>query len=204
MAFSHLIKDKTFYHDFQPIIDLDYHQTIGYEALFRSGAYATPESAYDQAMKSNQLYELDISSIDKAVHSFVHIQDAMTHKKLFVNAYPSTILHPQFATHMDALLNLAREKERPVVLEIIESEEINDFSKLAEVVRALKQEGLQIAVDDFGKGGDNINRTIEVDADYIKLDRYFSINLTCSQKKQAYVSFIAEYCAKFNINLNYS
>ncbi|CAM3211198.1 EAL domain-containing protein [Sporolactobacillus spathodeae] len=199
MAFSHLIEQKAFYHDFQPIFDLTDEQTVGYEALFRSGAYANPESAYHHAIESNLLYELDISSIDAAVHSFLNAQADVRNKKLFVNAYPSTILHPEFTERMIEILNRFPAGRQSLVLEIIESEEIKNFKRLGEVVRTLKQKGLLIAVDDFGKGGDNINRTIEVDADYIKLDRYFSIDLLLSEKKQAYVSFIVQYCAQFNI-----
>ncbi|MFX3617897.1 MAG: EAL domain-containing protein [Sporolactobacillus sp.] len=199
MAFSDLLENNKFYHDFQPIVDLACDQTVGYEALFRSGAFPNPESAYNKAIESNQLYELDIRSIHEAVHSFLKAKPEVREKKLFLNAYPSTILNPDFSTAMSALLKLFPDGGRPLVLEIIESEEIDNFEHLSRIIHSLKEQGLLIAVDDFGKGMDNINRTIEVDADYIKLDRYFSINLCHSKKKQAYVSFIVQYCTQFQI-----
>lgn len=199
MAFSDLFENNKFYHDFQPIVDLARDQAVGYEALFRSGVYPNPESAYNQAIESNKLYELDIRSINEAVHSFLKAEPGVRKKKLFLNAYPSTILHPDFSITMSALLKLFPEGGHPIVLEIIESEAINNFERLSRIIHHLKEQGLLIAVDDFGKGMDNINRTIEVDADYIKLDRYFSINLCHSEKKQAYVSFIVQYCDQFQI-----
>jgi EAL domain-containing protein (putative c-di-GMP-specific phosphodiesterase class I) len=86
-------------------------------------------------------------------------------------------------------------------LEIVEHESIVDFTALLAALNFLKKMGIKIVVDDFGKGVDNINRTIEIDADYIKLDRYFSVGLTKSKKKQAYVEFLVHYCAKFNVKL---
>lgn len=87
------------------------------------------------------------------------------------------------------------------MLEIVEHEMITDFIKLTQALKALRKTGILIAVDDFGKGIDNINRTIEIDADYIKLDRYFSIGLSKSNKKQAYVEFLVHYCNRFDVKL---
>jgi EAL domain-containing protein (putative c-di-GMP-specific phosphodiesterase class I) len=69
----------------------------GYEALFRSRVFLNPEKAFRLAIRKNKLFEFDIHSMRKALRTFVLDGPADKGRKLFVNVYPSTILHRDFA-----------------------------------------------------------------------------------------------------------
>lgn len=201
MWLVNFLKKEIFFHHYQPIVNLKTQDIEGYEALFRSHKFINPERAYHFAIRKKKLFELDAHSIQKAVCTFLRDGPIDTNKKLFINVYPSTLLNPNFAPFILQLINHFSIPYHQIVLEIVEHESIKDFSALINVLHHLKSMGLLIAVDDFGKGTDNINRTIEIDSDYIKLDRYFSIGLNGSKKKQAYVDFLVHYCARFNLKL---
>ncbi|MET1250330.1 EAL domain-containing protein [Sporolactobacillus sp. STCC-11] len=194
-------RKEKFFHHYQPIVSLQTAEVEGYEALFRSRVFHNPEKAFRRAIRKNQLFEFDIHSLRKALRTFALDGPANKGKKLFLNVYPSTILHRDFVPFILQMIDHCSFPAHQIVLEIVEHESIVDFTALLTAINFLKKMGILIAVDDFGKGADTINRTIEIDADYIKLDRYFSVGLTQSRKKQAYVEFLVRYCTKFNAKL---
>ncbi|MFT8872909.1 MAG: EAL domain-containing protein [Sporolactobacillus sp.] len=199
MIASQQFAGKPFCHHFQPIVDLVTRQVIGYEALFRCNAFKSPEEAYRQAIADNRLYALDVCSIQAAATRFQQMNSRQGGNRLFINAYPSTVMNDDFSDVLLPLHDQFQASGLSIVLEIIESEIISNFAALSHVIKKFRQRGFCFAVDDFGKGMDNINRTIEMDADFIKLDRYFAAHLSKSEKKQAYVAFMADYCQRFSV-----
>lgn len=196
---SGFIKDELFEHHFQPIVDLTDCTVRAHEALFRSQFFASPEQAFQLAVKKEQLYELDSRSVRKAVDTYLKAGYFEKGKKLFINVYPSTVLNKSFFSLIDHIIDRFPGLSQSIILEFVENERIRDFNKIENAVKELKKYGLGMAIDDFGKGIDDINRTIELDADYIKLDRYFTSHLFTSKRKQAYVKFLVQYCSQFKL-----
>ncbi|RYM05906.1 EAL domain-containing protein [Sporolactobacillus sp. THM7-7] len=196
-----LLNEEGFFHYFQPIKHLGSQETVGYEALFRSRLFANPEDAFIYAKKNKQLYELDSRSIRKAASTYRKAGILSEERKLFLNVYPSTVLNAHFPSLISNIMDRILSASQSLVLEIVENEAIEDFKKFKKVIRELRQNGVRIAIDDFSKGIDDINRTIEIDTDYIKLDRYFSRELSQSRKKQAYIRLLVQFCSEFQITL---
>ncbi|WP_353947456.1 EAL domain-containing protein [Sporolactobacillus sp. Y61] len=201
MLWINFITKGKFFHHFQPIVNLENRTIEGFEALFRSPLFSTVEEAYQLAKKKRRLYELDVHSVQKAVRTFAESGQKDKGQKLFLNIYPSTLLHAGLVSVIKDLIGTYPFLAGQLVFEMVENERIDDLSGLQDVLKLIRQAGIRIAVDDFGKGPDNMNRTIEIDADYIKLDRYFSIDLRTSEKKQAYVAFLIRFCEKFHTKL---
>lgn len=59
-----------------------------------------------------------------------------------------------------------------VIVEILENENLHpsDSSKVKLYIKALRERGVKIAVDDFGSGFSNFNLLLEIVPDYIKID----------------------------------
>lgn len=57
-----------------------------------------------------------------------------------------------------------------IVIEIVESEKIQDFSLVNHFFEEIKELGCKIAIDDFGSGYSNFEYLIKLEADYIKID----------------------------------
>jgi len=64
------------------------------------------------------------------------------------------------------------EFDRVLVLEVTESEELEDSSSLNQL-RVLREEGIQIAIDDFGTGYSNLHQLRKMNAHILKIDRSF-------------------------------
>ena len=57
-----------------------------------------------------------------------------------------------------------------LTIEIVETEQIEDFEQVTEFIFALKKLGVSIAIDDFGCGFSNFDILMNLDVDYVKLD----------------------------------
>ncbi len=57
-----------------------------------------------------------------------------------------------------------------IVIEILESEDVGDYTALSEFIAAVKRFGCRIAIDDFGSGYSNFEKILKMDIDMIKID----------------------------------
>jgi EAL domain-containing protein (putative c-di-GMP-specific phosphodiesterase class I) len=176
-------------HWFQPIYNLENNDVIGYEALLRDSSrlQVSPVDLFDKAGKCGHRNTLDLISLKTALEFF----PLESTNQLFLNIFPSTLLQEGFLSWWD--LNVPRSVQ--VVLELLESEPITDWKEVKRITGELRDRGIKIAIDDMGGGYSFFQQWIELDPDYIKLDRYFSENLSFNCRKQKTIRCLVELIA---------
>jgi EAL domain-containing protein (putative c-di-GMP-specific phosphodiesterase class I) len=194
-----LIYNQLFYHHYQPLYALSNWKLYGYEAFFRSDFSLNPELVFQFAKKNRKLFELDTASIfNAALFYFISKENILLglKKTLFVNVFPSTLLHPSFSNFLERLIseNMIIPSKN-IVFEINESEIIWDIPSLRQVIHCLRNNGFSVAFDDVGKGTASIQNIVEFEPEFVKLDRYFSVDLAVSEKKQRMVQLFVDYCS---------
>jgi len=164
-------------HWLQPIYHLKNNKVIGYEALLRdtSQLQISPIDVFREADKNGHRNILDRISIKTALESFKDESN-----QIFLNIFPSTLLERNFLSWWDAHAS----SSTPVILELLENEPVRNWGVLKKVTKELQARGVKIAVDDMGGGYSFFQQWIELDPDFIKLDRYFAENLSVSSRKQ--------------------
>jgi len=86
-----------------------------------------------------------------------------------------------------------------VVFEIVESEGIENFDKVLEFIKNVKEFGCRIAIDDFGTGYSNFEYLLQLKADYIKIDGSMIKNIDKDSDARVVVSTIVDFAKKMNI-----
>lgn len=186
-----IIETKSFHHVYQPIYYLLSNHLLGYEALLRSDFF-TPSALFNLARKTNKSYELDTASIYTGISTFYQLEVERPDSLLFVNVLPSTILHPNFLNFIKQCGGyLPAEK---IVFEINECGCIGDYDILKGAISYLRKRGFRIALDDVGAGESSIPKMIELEPEFIKLDRYLVQNLSKSTFKQRLIEMFVHYC----------
>ncbi|ARK31275.1 EAL domain-containing protein [Halalkalibacter krulwichiae] len=191
---------ESIYHQFQTLWVLDNRSVYGYEAFLRHTSNMNPEELFQFARDENQLYEFDTLSILKAIEEFSVVSDS----KLFLNVYPSTVINKDFPRLINSIIKKYPLVVNYLVLELNETSLENEIwsePQLKERINWLKKLGLCIAIDDVGKGAASLQQIIEYKPQYIKLDRYFSIELGRTLEKQQMISSIVNYCKSFEVKL---
>lgn len=188
------------HHAFQPLWKLNNWFIYGYESFLRTNSQIELESIFSQAREKQYLYELDTLSIKKAIEVFPYF----TSKNLFLNIFPSTVLHEDFPRLIEELVLSHPHVLNRVIFELNESsqeEHIWDIPLLKEKINWLQKMGFSIALDDIGKGAASLQKIIEFQPQFIKLDRYFANDFSESKQKQKMVSLLSQYCLEENITL---
>jgi EAL domain-containing protein (putative c-di-GMP-specific phosphodiesterase class I) len=187
-----IIEKNDFSHCYQYLYKTECMSVFGAELLLRTKA-GNPEFIFQIAREENRLFELDTKAIEKAFQTYYSQKQISLEGLLFINIFPSTILHPKFPSFVAHLLDRFPESRENVVLEIIETERVSNEERLKERIQFLKSCSFKIAVDDVGKGWSSLSLIIELDPDFIKLDRYFSIELAKTLKKQKMIQLLLHY-----------
>lgn len=201
MLIDEFIEEEQFHHYFQPIFDIKNEKKLGYEVLLRTDVYPNPEFAFQEAKKADRLNNLDTRSIKKALANYASLGDTKHDALLFVNAYPSTISDASFVSFLDNATKQNGLSKEQIVLEISEAELIEYPECFVSDLKVLKQQGYKVALDDVGKGYANFDMLIELEPDYIKLDKLFANQLENSKKKQGLIRFFLVYCEENQVEL---
>ncbi|MBS4174241.1 EAL domain-containing protein [Bacillus sp. FJAT-49736] len=189
-AIQRLIKDRLFYNEFQPLWNTSKDTIFAYEAFIRTKPFMDPLMLFDVARNMGLLYKLDTASISNAIkeYPYGHLDKYL----LFVNVFPSTIIHPDFPEFIDGLLRIYEEIKSKVVFEINEDpaeEHYWEEPSFRNRLSFLRDSGFLIAYDDLTYTSSSIRKIRQYVPDFTKLDRSCSQNLSDSLEKQKHVGY---------------
>ena len=156
---------------YEPIVNLETREVLGYEALVR-GPWDTdlhsPGALFQMADEAGRLFELDCLCRRVALRSARGLEPG---KKLFLNCLPTAIHDPAFRGDvLTQTLEDLRLRPSDVVFEISEKESIENFSIFREARDYYADLGFQIALDDTGVAYGSLEAVMELSPDYIKVD----------------------------------
>lgn len=171
---------------YQPIYELKGNNVLGYEALARSNNHITlnPMELFQKADSLGRRAILDRELIIKAQQLFKNLAD----NTLFINIFPSTLLEEGFLLWWDMHSGIVPS----IVLELSETEQINDRKSLKFVLKELKRRGIKIALDDIGAGYSSLQYWVELEPEYLKIDRYYIKDIARHIKKRKVLESIVK------------
>jgi diguanylate cyclase (GGDEF)-like protein len=159
---------------FQPIIDLNRGDIVGYEGLTRgpSGTpLETPRALFAEAERLRLVGPLEETCWRSALTSMA--QQSSTRapgSRLFVNALPATLLTRDFERIVSCIGERAGIAPSEIVIEISEETRIEDFDSFRAAVSSYRTAGFGVAIDDAGAGHSGLQVMAEIVPDLIKID----------------------------------
>ena len=151
---------------YQPVVDLDSSDVVGYEALSRGpeGPLRAPDALFAAARGAGRLTELDWQCRDAAVTRARHAGVRMP-LSLLINAEPETLL----ASREDAS-RWGRYADLRCFLELTERALAADPGRLVAAVDQVRAQDWGVALDDVGVQPASLALLPLIDPDVIKLD----------------------------------
>jgi len=190
------IKNGNFKAYFQPIVDTKTKEIYKYEALIRyideDGTVVSPFTFLNIAKKA-KLYPNIIKIMIKEAFHLIKTKN----KRVAVNISFEDIAS---ATTMDYVYKIIEENNQytnNLEFEILESEEISDFSEVFKFIKKMNSYGCNVGVDDFGAGYSNFNMLVNLDINYVKIDGSLIRGINKSKNQQIIVRTIDEFAKKF-------
>jgi diguanylate cyclase (GGDEF)-like protein len=109
-----------------------------------------------------------------------------------VNLSPRQLAEPALVDTVTRALQHSGLPPHVLVLEITESTLMVDFDAALARLRALKELGLRLALDDYGTGYSSLNRLGKLPVDIVKIDKTFIDQLTSSPDGAALVRSVVD------------
>ncbi len=159
---------------FQPIIDLQRGEFLGYEGLIRGPANSplhSPVNLFSTAEREGLALEVEMLARQTVLESFAR-QDLPG--QLFLNVSPQTLTQPSFRNGQTlAFLEQLDIDPSRVVIEITENQPTFDFEAMRSALLHYRGMGFKIAIDDLGEGFSSLRLWSELRPEYIKIDMHF-------------------------------
>jgi len=183
---------------FQPIVDTVTREIVSYEALIR-GARGEPAWHVLNRVPPEDMHAFDLNSRITAIG---HAARLGVTCDLNLNFLPRSLLAS--SAPMDRTLEaaeLAGLLVEKLVIEVTESEVIDNHARFAQLINAYRGRGVKIAVDDFGAGYSGLNLLVEFQPDQIKIDMALVRGIEDHGPRQAIVRAVVSACRDLGIDL---
>lgn len=185
---------------YQAIVDLRTDETIGYQALARLIANDTghqgiieAEEFIEVASLRHLIHRVDYSMFRSALRHCQYQVQSGVHLLHFINVSAGLLRQPDM---MNALTALLREHqstcgsgEHPVVVEITERDFI-DSQQALEMLQPLVDQGVRLAIDDFGSGYSSFRYLVDLPVHFLKIEGRLVRQACTAAKAQAVIRSI--------------
>jgi len=173
---------------FEPQVDLATGRLTGFEVLARWNHPLTGIIAPDRfiaiAEEHNLIGRLSDQVVRKAFAAAVDWDPSLT---LSINISPRQFTDSWLAQKIVLLLAESGFPAERLVVEVTESSLFADIDLARTIVESLKNQGIKLALDDFGSGFSSLSHLSALPFDKIKIDRSFVASIDKSRQSAAIV-----------------
>ncbi len=179
---------------FQPIIK---DNDVTYECLVRildiDGKIITPFHFIDEIKNTPYYTQLTQTMIKKSFLFFSNKPNSFS-----INLSFEDISNTHLINYIKEELD-KYDLHKQLILEILESESINNFDIVKNFIHEMKHLGVRIAIDDFGSGYSNFSYLLELEPDFIKIDGSIIKNIATDHKSYTIAKTIVNFSKELGI-----
>ncbi|HHD2754130.1 TPA: EAL domain-containing protein [Clostridium perfringens] len=190
---------------YQPIVDFKSEKVKGFEALLRlirNGKVLTPYHFLKDIEESNMMQEVTLWSLKRLISDYNVIKKYdFVDKENFYISLNVSFKEIEDLDFLKKIIKIVKEntvKENTICLEIVEKFGVEEIKKIQENMKFLKENGILIAIDDFGVEYSNLDLLKKIDSNIIKLDKFFVDGLNDSIISIKVIDFILDICKLSN------
>jgi len=190
----HAIEREQFVLHYQPKVDLDSRQVVGFEALVR---WNSPELGLVPPLRFIPLLEetgmiLEVGSwaLRRAVlDQRLWAGEGLRVPRIAVNVSPIQLRQPDFVERVEEAVGPASGPSL-IDLEITESHIMADIESTIDKLTRVHARGIGIAIDDFGTGYSSLAYLARLPVQTLKIDRAFIVRMLDDEDAMALVQTI--------------
>lgn len=190
---------------YQPKVDLSTNKVIGVEALARlrddSGKIVSPVEFIPIAEETGLIVQLGKLVLERACQDCYNWNQNGYQIPVSVNISAVQCLHDELVNTIETTLLASKLESSSLELEVTETAFIRDFEETLEKFHHLKQMGISISIDDFGKGYSNLTYLRRLDVDKLKLDMSYVRGMLENPRDYEIVKTIINLAQSMNLNI---
>ena len=203
---AHAIRAEELTLAYQPIIDIERREIVGYEALVRwihpIRGFISPGEFIPVAEQTGLIVELGTWVLGEACRQLAEWRpDFPRPRYVSVNVAGHQLQRDDFPDIVSAALERSGLDPCALLLEVTESSLISDVEGSQRRMEAVRERGVRFAIDDFGTGYSSLSYVHRFPLDVLKIDKSFIDELTTSRHGRALVDAIVKMAASLDLKV---
>lgn len=186
---------------YQPIVDFKHNIVRSIEALLRlrkDGKLLTPYYFMKDIEDANMMKEITLWVLNRVIkdYNIIKFYENINEKGFYIslNVSFNEIKDREFLKKIVKIVNDSKIIKNSICLEIIEKFGVEEIEKIQENIKFLQDNGILIAIDDFGVEYSNLDLLKKIDSNIIKLDKFFADGINDSEISLKVIDFILDIC----------
>ncbi len=188
---------------YQPIMDIVHNRLCGAEALMRFRSEETgivsPAEFIPILEETGLIIPLGMWIIEKAIQVCKEIQKTFHRFRISVNL---SYIQVQKSNILAQIIDLIEQYELSpdcLMIELTESGFMADSPKFARFCEGVKEQGILLALDDFGSGYSNFRYLFDLNPFTLKIDRAFTVKAIQSEHEFRLLRHMIEMAHSINL-----
>ena len=207
-ALDHAVNEGHFLLQYQPIVDLETDEAVGFEALVRwhhpQRGVIAPDQFIEVAEESGLIVPMGRWVLDQALHTLAQWRRILPRARqpyVSVNVSVRQFRQAGFVEQVKTSLEYAGVPARALMLEITETLLMGDDEQIWADLAVLQELGVRIAIDDFGTGYSSLGYLRQRPIDVVKIDKSFIDDMVGSEQQLALVAGIIGLARTLNLTV---
>lgn len=189
------IENEQFYLEYQPKVDPNSGEPVGFEALVRwkhpDKGLISPSKFIPMAESSGMIIDIDMWVFREACRQTKAWQDeGVTTLPVSINLSARHFGQVPLVDNIRGILRETGLEGRFINIEITESVFIRKVEAVIEMLKQIRSMGIGISIDDFGTGYSSLNQLQRLPITVVKLDRTFIEDAELDPAKSSVVSAV--------------
>ncbi|WP_374157350.1 EAL domain-containing protein [Mycobacterium sp. G7A2] len=187
-AVRRVVAQRDFEVVFQPIHDVHTATVVGLEALARFPCEPfLPDAFLAQAASLGLATELETAILERVLSLLPQLPNDVF---IAVNISPAAVQHAPWTDLLD------RVDTTRIVLEITEHAAVENYGALDDALDVCRARGVRVAVDDVGAGFSSFSHVLELNPDFVKIDKSIIRNIDSDAARRRLAQAICEFAAQ--------
>jgi diguanylate cyclase (GGDEF)-like protein/PAS domain S-box-containing protein len=209
-ALEEAVNNSEFTLAYQPIVELDTGQIVGFEALIRwphpQWGMMLPGQFITLAEETGHIVPLGAWVVRQALSDMVQWRRRMelpdnAGPHVSVNVSARQFRDPGFVTGVRQALEESGLPPSALLLELTESVLFGDSDQIGAALDELKEIGVRLAIDDFGTGYSSLSYLLQLPIDVLKIDKSFVTGIAASWRQHALVKGIVRLAGTLEVEV---
>lgn len=181
---------------YQPKLNLRSGQIVGLEALLRwphpKLGVLRPDEFMSLVRQHGLMRRVTELVLSKALDDVASWVASGTSTTVAVNVFAPDLRDAAFSDALCEALRTRGLSPARLTVEITEDLVVNDIAGVSAVLRRLREQGIRVAIDDFGSGFSALSYLPNLPIDEVKLDREFISSVTADTRAAAVVRAVID------------
>lgn len=196
--FRGIVRERNFTLVYQPIVALSSGVTHHFEALARFGsATQAPIGPIAMAEELGLIQDFDLAVAETALKQLR--QPGFGLVKVAVNVSGVSLAGDAYVNGLLRMTASAPDIRKRLLIEVTETATLTDLESAARRLKALRDAGIRICLDDFGVGAGTLDYLRRLPVDVVKIDGAFVRDLNSDAKVRTLAAHLVELCKSLKI-----